>query len=35
MEPEWLGVMGLGFVMLGLLFVLWIMIKWNNEDPNK
>ena len=25
---------GFGFLILGLLLVVWLLIKWNNEDPN-
>jgi hypothetical protein len=35
MEEQWLSIMGFGFVMMGLLFVVWMLIKWDKEDPNK
>jgi|ETNmetMinimDraft_24_1059892.scaffolds.fasta_scaffold01039_4 hypothetical protein len=28
------GVIGFGFVILGFLLVLWLLIKWDKEDPN-
>jgi hypothetical protein len=35
MEQELIPLVGLGFIMLTLLFVVWMMIKWNKEDPHK
>ena len=28
------GAIGFGFVMLGLLLVVWLLVKWDNEDPD-